>query len=91
MRPYFARPTVTIEYFASRAKSRNAAASAPVTRTSPMWERSKMPADSRTARCSASSDPYLSGMSQPPKSVKEAPSCACRSWRAVDLVIGDSW
>src|SRR5699024_8487412 len=83
--PYLALPTFIFEYFATIASSTKAAASVPVTRTSPIWERSKMPAASRTARCSASSEPYFSGMSQPPKSVNEAPSSACSACSGVSL------
>ena len=54
---YFALPTGTAEMFEIRAWSRRAAAHRPVTRTSPMCDRSKTPADSRTARCSSSSLP----------------------------------
>src|SRR5690606_8887519 len=50
-----------------------------------MCERSNRPAVERTALCSASSEPYFSGMSQPPKSVKLAPSSSCCACSAVCL------
>src|SRR5699024_1251121 len=47
-----------------------------VTNTSPIWERSKMPTASRTALCSVISEVYFSGIFQPLKSVKLAPSAS---------------
>jgi len=46
------RPSATVETLPTRARSRAAAAPGPVTLISPMWDRSKMPALVRTARCS---------------------------------------
>src|SRR5699024_11594730 len=40
------------------------------------WERSKMPTASRTALCSVISEVYFSGIFQPLKSVKLAPSAS---------------
>src|SRR5690606_29940079 len=58
-----------------------------------MCERSNSPAASRTARCSARSLEYRTGMSQPAKSVNEAPSPLWTSCSGVFIVsafeIGD--
>src|SRR6185312_16430321 len=80
---YLALPTFMTAMLPASAAFRNVAASGPSTQTSPMWERSNSPAASRTAWCSASSEPYFSGMSQPPKSVKFAPSASCSPCRGV--------
>src|SRR5699024_9916864 len=45
--------------------------------------RSKIPTASRTALCSEISEKYFSGMFQPLKSVKLAPSASCASNNAV--------
>ena len=86
---YFAFPTFTADSRETRAWSRYAAASGPVTSTSPMWERSKTPTASRTARCSSSSLSYFSGMSQPPKSVNFAPRVSWTGCSAVCLMFSD--
>ncbi len=83
MTEYLALPTFITAMLPASAVFRKVAASGPSTQTSPMWERSKRPAVARTALCSANSEPYFSGMSQPPKSVKDAPSSACWACREV--------
>src|SRR5699024_8175910 len=85
---YFARPTDIAESFPARAWSRASPACGPRTWISPMWLRSKMPALSRTARCSARSESYRTGMRQPAKSVNVAPS---DSWTASRAVLRWSW
>src|SRR5712672_3447959 len=50
---------------------------------SPMCDRSNSPAARRTARCSAVSLPYRSGISQPAKPVSVAPSRSCTARRGV--------
>ena len=86
---YFALPTATADNREISAWSSASAACGPLTRTSPMWERSKMPASVRTALCSSSSLPYLRGISQPPKSVKRAPSSSWTSCNAVFCGVDD--
>src|SRR4051812_18146688 len=48
-----------------------------------MCETSKTPADSRTARCSALTDSYWTGISQPAKGTSRAPAATWRSWSGV--------
>ena len=51
----------------------------PSTSISPMCETSKTPASVRTARCSASTPSYCTGISQPAKGTMRAPAATCRS------------
>src|SRR5262245_33840 len=60
-----------------------------------MWERSKRPARSRTARCSSRMPLYWTGIIQPPNSISFAPSATCRSrsgvsWTGVSTAPGAS-
>ncbi len=84
---YFAFPTARVESLPASAQSRYSPAASPETKNSAMWEMSNRPAAVRTAWCSARSEVYRTGMAQPPKSVKDAPSASWRSRRAVYLVI----
>ena len=86
-----ARPGFNVESTLERAWSSMAPASGPVTRISPMWERSNRPAEVRTALCSASSEPYFRGMFQPPKSVNVAPAASwtgCSGELRVESLMG---
>src|SRR5262249_34384806 len=54
---------------------------------SPMWLTSNSPQRRRTAWCSSSALPYESGISQPAKSTRRAPSSRCASNSGVRLAI----
>src|SRR5699024_5965236 len=83
MTVYFARPMVIFEKSPARAVLSPLTASGPLTKISPMCERSKIPTASRTVLCSVISEKYFTGMFQPLKSVKLAPSASCASNNAV--------
>src|SRR5699024_6419854 len=83
MTVYLARPTVILEKSPASAVLSPLTASGPVTNTSPLWERSKMPTASRTAWGSGISEVYFSGLFQPLKSVKLAPSASWVSNKGV--------
>src|SRR5438477_4808338 len=58
--------------------------SGPETSNSPMWETSKIPTLSRTARCSAPMPPgYVTGISKPANGTILAPSDTCTAYRGV--------
>src|SRR2546422_1967519 len=58
--------------------------SGPETSNSPMWETSKIPTLSRTARCSAPMPPgYVTGISKPANGTILAPSDTCTACRGV--------
>src|SRR4051794_7925699 len=56
--------------------------------SSPMCDRSKRPARSRTARCSSRMPAYWTGISHPAKSIIRAPSATCRSWSGLRWSVG---
>src|SRR5918994_7134829 len=66
-----------------RTPWRNSWAFGPSTSSSPMCETSKTPASLRTARCSGMTPSYCTGISQPAKGTRRAPSATCRSWIGV--------
>src|SRR5829696_2192098 len=66
-----------------RTPWRNSCAFGPSTSSSPMCETSKTPASARTARCSGMTPSYCTGISQPAKGTRRAPSATCRSWSGV--------
>src|SRR5690625_1165444 len=67
---------VIFEKSPASAVFRPVTASGPVRNTSPMCDKSKIPTASRTALCSVISEVYFSGIFQPLKSVKLAPSAS---------------
>ena len=55
-----------------------------------MCDRSNRPTRSRTARCSSMIEPYCTGISQPPNSIRRAPSSRWRSVSGVRWTVGSS-
>ena len=55
-----------------------------------MWETSKIPTFSRTAKCSSVTPEYCTGMSKPAKGFIFAPRATCLSNRAVFLFISSN-
>ena len=81
---YWALPGATLPRLLVRARCRTSCAPAPTTRTVPRWLTSKMAADWRQARCSATVPvPNSSGISQPPNATNRAPWSRCHPSRGL--------
>ena len=70
---YWARPTASRPGPRREPRPGRRPAPGPSIQSSPMCDRSKSPARSRTARCSSRMPAYWTGISQPPKSMSRAP------------------
>src|SRR5919198_1374071 len=76
---YCASPTSIRSRSFERRCWRSSPARGPSTSSSPMWDTSKTPQSVRTARCSAITPSYCTGISQPANGTRRAPSS---TWRA---------
>src|SRR5215213_5990201 len=84
---YCAPPGSTLSRSFESSDWSSSCALGPSTSSSPMCETSKTPQSARTARCSGMTPSYCTGISQPAKGTRRAPSARCRScsgvWRSV--------
>ena len=76
---YWAPPAASLATSLLTRRWRNGSASGPEVLIWPMWETSNMPARSRTARCSAPTPSYWTGISHPANGTSRAPAATCSS------------
>ena len=80
---YCAWPASILSRSFDSRRCRSSFARGPSTSSSPMWETSKAPQSSRTARCSAITPSYWTGSSQPANGTMRPPSATWAAWSGV--------